>query len=291
MLCDIGVGSIILGCSYAIFAMAFAMIFNFSRMFNLCIAGVYVLAGYLFWMFATEAALPLPISIVLAVLCGTAVGMLCDLYVVFPLSRRGAGPGTIFLATLGVLYVLEAIPLLIWGSGVITIRSGPAPTFQVGSCSITDVEIATVATAVIIFIGLWQFLNRTKIGTAMQAVGVNSELSRIIGIDSQKVLLVASAIGYAVCSASAVLTMLTIGMTPTSSLNVILIAFISIILGGVGSFTGTALGGLLVGIVRVFAGWAFPTLWQEFTLFALLYLVIAIRPRGILGKKVWKEAV
>ena len=288
---DVGVDAIVLGCSYAVFAMAFAMIFNFSRIFNLCISGVYVLTGYLFWIFVTQAVLPLPLSILLSVLCGTTIGIICELSIVLPLSHRKVGSGTIFLATLGVLFVSGAIPLLVYGAGVITIMSGPASTFQVGPCSVTYMEIATIVVSIILFFGLWQFLNKTQIGTAMQAVGINHELTRIIGINSQRTLLVASAMGYAVCSISAVLTMLTIGMTPSSGLSVLLIAFISIILGGIGSFVGTALGGLLVGIIRVFAGWVFPTLWQEFTLFAILYIVIALRPRGILGKKVWKEVV
>lgn len=281
-----------LGCVYAIVAMGFGLIFNTARFFDLGFGGIYVWAAYLVWLFAIPSGLPLWLSIILSLACAALIGVVYQLTLLRFLRRRGATPLVSLLATLGVMIALQNIPPFFWAFEPRRARIGMATSVQIGPVGLSDVKVAGIVAAILIFIGLWFFLNRTRSGTAMRAVAGNPEMAKVIGINPDRILVITYAIGCSVGAVGAILTCLDLGATPLIGFDAVLIACIAVIVGGIGSFKGAALGGLLLGLIRCLAGiWVTTALWSEFFLFAILFLLIAFRPRGIFGKKVWKAEV
>ena len=284
------VGGISLSAIYLLVTLGFAFIFYIGRVLDLCFAGIYVWCGYTVWFLALELGVPPWIAVTAAIAMGGLLAWLTQVGVVWPMRNRGATSFVILVGTLGVMIVMEAIPMIIWG-GESRLARETGHSFTIGSVTLPDMKIIAIVTALVVFFSVRYFLTRTRTGIAMQAVGSNAEMARVVGIDIKNICILAAVLGCAIGSSGAVIVAMDTGVSPMVGFEALLIAFVCAILGGFGSFSGAALGALIIGMVRVMSGWVLPTLWQEFIVFFILFSLIAVRPRGIFGKKVWKAEV
>ena len=276
-----------LGCLYALIALGFALIFGTVHIFHLAHGAVYVWGGYILWQTVIGWGLPLPIGIIATLAFCTLLGMGLEVGIYRPLRRRNAGHLIYLVASLGLVYALQNIAALIWGFYNLRCREGLAVGSQVGNIVVTDVNIMSIGAAVVIFIALYFFLQRTKTGTAIRAIANNPSMADTVGIDFNKTVLVTFAIGSGIAGVASIITGLDVGMTPYMGFDMVILATIAVLLGGVGSLTGAFLGGLFVGLMRCLIPLAFGTVWTEFAVFAVMIVVLVFRPRGFLGKKIW----
>ncbi|MFH1624002.1 MAG: branched-chain amino acid ABC transporter permease [Pseudomonadota bacterium] len=287
---DLLIGALSLSALYLLVTLGFAFIFYIGRVLDICFAGIYVWAGYAAWFLAIELGIALWAAIVGAIVMGGLLAWLTQVVVVWPMRNRGASSFVILVCTLGVMIIMEAIPSIIWG-GQARLARETSRIFTTGWVTVPDIKIIAIAVAVLVFLSVHYFLTRTRTGIAMQAVGSNAEMARVVGIDIKKMCILATVLGCVIGSGGAVIVSLDTGISTAAGFEAILIAFVCAILGGFGSFSGAAIGALIIGVVRVMSGWVLPTLWQEFIVFFILFSLIAFRPRGIFGKKVWKAEV
>ncbi|MDO8636316.1 MAG: branched-chain amino acid ABC transporter permease [Dehalococcoidia bacterium] len=283
-------GGISLSATYLLVTLGFAFIFYIGRVLDICFAGIYVWAGYTVWFLALELGVALWIAVIAAIALGGLLAWLTQVVVVWPMRNRGASSFVILVGTLGIMIVMEAIPLTIWG-GESRLAREAAHSVTLGSVTMPDIKIIAIVAALLVFLSVRYFLGRTRTGIAMQAVGSNAEMAKVVGIDIKKICIIAVVMGCAIGSGGAVIVAMDTGISPMVGFEALLIAFVCAILGGFGSFSGAAIGALIIGMVRVMSGWVLPTLWQEFIVFLILFVLIAFRPRGIFGKKVWKAEV
>lgn len=279
-----------LSATYLLVTLGFAFIFFTLRRFDISFAGVYVWAGYLMWILVTEMGAPIWAAIIASLLLAGLLGWLVQIGVVWPMRDRGASSLVILVGTLGVMSIMEAIPLIIYG-GQSRLAREAARSFTLGSITIPDIKIIAIVVAAIIFFAARYFLKNTQTGVAIQAVGSNPGMAQVLGIDIKHISILSAVIGYVIGSIGAILMAVDTGITPYAGFDVLLVAFVCALLGGFGSFEGTAIGALIIGLVRVFSGWTLPTIWQECTVFAILFIIIIFRPRGIFGKKVWTAEI
>jgi branched-chain amino acid transport system permease protein len=132
---------------------------------------------------------------------------------------------------------------------------------------------------------------KTPLGVNARAIASNPLLSRVVGLETEKIIIFTTCFGSTIIGLDAILVCADTGVYPAIGFQSMLIAFMAVILGGIGSFEGAFIGGLLIGFMRTVAVLQFPTLWQELVLFAILFLIIAFRPNGLLGIKDWKSEV
>jgi branched-chain amino acid transport system permease protein len=130
------------------------------------------------------------------------------------------------------------------------------------------------------------YLARTRHGKAILATTDNPEMARIIGIDTVKVSRLVFAIGSALSAIPATLILLKDGATPSMGFFAVFIAFVAVIVGGVGSLRGAIAGGLALGMVESLGLWRIPTEWQSSIAFIVLFLVVLLRPQGLFGRAV-----
>ena len=130
------------------------------------------------------------------------------------------------------------------------------------------------------------FLKYTKIGQAMRAVANDPELASVTGIETDRVILSTFALGSALAGIAGILVALDVDMTPTMGMNALLMGVVAVIIGGIGSIPGVALGALLLGMAQQFGIWKISSQWQDAIAFVILLIFLLFRPQGFLGKKV-----
>jgi branched-chain amino acid transport system permease protein len=279
------------GARYAILGMGFALIFNTQRMFDLSFGGIYTWCGLAMWILVAYAGLGIPLAGGVVLGLAFFLSYLIQKAYMARMRNRSDSSVSIMLGSMAVLMAMEAIATIIWGGEIRTARTGDAAVFKFGSIQISDVKFYSPIFALSIFLAFRYLFQRTPLGLNAKAIATNPLLSRIVGLETERILTLTTCFGCLIIAVDAVLVCVDTGVHPAIGFQSVLIAFMAVILGGIGSFEGAALGGLAIGFIRTVAVFQFPTLWQEMILFAVLFLIIAFRPIGIFGMKDWKKEV
>jgi len=285
------VDGICTGARYAILGMGFALIFNTQRMFDLSFGGVYTWTGFVFWLLAAFSGLPLTLAAVLSLAFCLILSYGVQKVYVSQLRKKSSKSVSIMLGSMAVMMIMEAVVAIIWGGEIRVARTGDAGIFKWGSVQISDIKLYTIVSALALFLLVEFVFMRTPLGIKSRAIASNPRLSLVVGLDAEKIVILATCFGCALVGLDAVLVCADTGVYPAIGFQSMLIAFMAVILGGIGSFEGAFLGGMIIGLVRTFAVLRFPTLWQELISFAVLFFIIAFKPNGLLGIRDWKSEV
>lgn len=277
------VDAIALGSLYALFALGIALIFGILQLINFAHSEL-VMVGAFALMLMTGIPLGLRLLIMAAIVIALAVVM--ERVAFRPV--RGASPATLLITSFAVSYLLQSLAVLILGPEP---RSGSVWGFldsshEVGEVVILNLDLVTVACAATLLVALALFLTRTPIGVQMRAAAEDFRTARLLGVRANRVIAIAFAIsGLLAAVAAFLLTAQTGVVTNQIGVNVILLAFVATILGGMGSLGGAVLGGFLLGAVSVTLQAALPLelrSYRDAFLFAAVFVVLVIRPNGLI---------
>jgi branched-chain amino acid transport system permease protein len=218
--------------------------------------------------------------------------MLIELLIYKPLRRKGTTPLILLLASLGIYIVLQNIISMTFGDDTKTLRSGIVREgLEFLGGRITPIQITIILVSILLLIACSALMKYTKIGTAMRAVASDPDLAVISGIDSDRVILFTFALGSALAGVAAILVSFDIDMTPTMGMNALMMGVVAVIIGGVGSIPGAALGGYLLAFAQNFGVWKISSQWQDAIAFIILLIFLLFRPYGFFGKKIRKVEV
>jgi len=279
---------IVVGSIYAILGISFTTIFAPTKIFHFMHASVYLYAGYFLYQFAMGWGWPLWVSIIAALLLAGILGVLAELLIYAPLRKIGAGMMEMLLSSFGGYVVLRNLILLIWKSDP---RNVQIPEFlhsgiSLGLLTLTPLDIIAVITSGIVLMGMLIFMRRTKIGKAMRAVENDAMGATITGISTDWVRLISFFIGSVLVALAAIFHVMDKGLEPTIGVNAVLVATVAMIVGGMGSYGGAALAGLMLGVVENIGIWQISSEWKSTISFSVLVLFILFRPRGFFGHRV-----
>ena len=209
-----------------------------------------------------------------------------------PLRQRGSSPMVMLLASLGMYIVLQNCISMFFGDDTKSIRTGVVKEgLPVFGARITPIQIIIIAVSIVLVVLVAIWLKKSRMGKAMRAVASDAELAKISGIDSDRVILWTFAIGSALAGVAGILVAMDVDMTPTMGMNALMMGVVAVIIGGVGSIPGVALGALLLGMAQHLGVWKISSQWQDAIAFIILFLFLLIRPRGFMGRKVKKVSV
>ena len=286
------VNGVVLGSIYAMVAIGFSIIFSTTRTFHFAHGAVYLWVGYAIYLFADALKWNLWLGILVGALLAVGLGTGIEHFVYRPLRARGATPMAIFVAALGLLIFLQNLIAAIFGSQAQPIQLPDlGPPLIVGDAVITRVGMLQFAMAIVLLLLTLALLRWTTLGRSLRAVASNKEMAAVIGVNVRRVYLQAFAIGSLAIVPAALLNSSTTGLDPALGGAIMLMTMISVIIGGVDSITGAALGGFLVGIVQSLSAWVLPLAWQNGIAFGVLMVFIVARPTGILGTRLWQTEV
>ncbi len=285
------INGISLGSVYAIIALGYTMVYGIAKMLNFAHGDVIMVGGYLCFISMTNLGLPPLVGVLLAVVGCTCLGIVVERLAYKPL--RGAPSLAVLITAIGVSYFLQNSALLIWGANPKAFTSViPLPSVSLfdGQLVISSVTIATVLVAIAVMVGLTLFTSRTKMGKAMRACSEDKGAAQLMGINVNSTISMVFAIGSGLAAIAGVLLCSAYPtLMPTTGSMPGIKAFTAAVLGGIGSIPGAALGGVLLGIIEIFAKAYLGTQFADAIVFAVLIVVLLIRPAGLLGKEIHEK--
>lgn len=272
-----------LGSVFVLLAVGLSLIFGLLTVVNFAHGAFYMLGAYVgvfligltgnFWL--TLALVPVVVGV---------VGLGVERFLVRPLYGRGIdypllltfGLGLVIVEVVRIVYGLDGVPFdtpqeLI---GATNLGFGYFPTYR----------LFIIAMTVAIVAGLWLFIEKTSFGLVIRAGARDPEIVRVLGIDISKVWLIVFAIGTGVAGLAGVLSAPMRSVIPDMGSTVLVEAFVVTVVGGMGSLVGAVVAGLLVGLVVAMTSLIAPEL-ADLSMFALMALVLLVRPQGLFGKK------
>lgn len=282
------INGISLGSIYAIIALGYTMVYGIAKMLNFAHGDVIMIGAYV--CFCTTSYLNLPpfAGILLAVVICTLLGVVIERLAYKPL-RQAPGSRRSDHA-IGVSYFLQNLALLIWKSdpkvftSVVTL---PSLKLFDGELVISSVSIVTVLTCIVIMVVLTLFTEKGKMGKAMRAVSEDKGAAQLMGINVNTTISVTFAIGSGLAAIAGVLLCSAYPtLMPTTGSMPGIKAFTAAVFGGIGSIPGAMLGGILLGIIEIFSKAYISTQLSDAIVFAVLIIVLLIKPAGLLGKSV-----
>jgi len=289
---QIAVNILLVAMEYALIGVGFSLIYHVVPFFHFAHGLVFTAGAYFTFLLHVWCGLSLFFSISIAIGLSAVLGCLIDSFIYRPLRHKGSSPLVLLLASLGIYIVLQNVISMIFGDDAKTIRFGMVKEgINILGARITPVQIIIIAVSLFFLLCCFFFLKYTKMGQAMRAVANNPELARISGIESDRVILSTFALGSALAGIAGILVALDVDMTPTMGMNALMMGMVAVIIGGVGSIPGIALGSLLLGIAQHLGAWFISSQWQAAIAFVVLLIFLLFRPQGFLGKKIKKVSI
>jgi branched-chain amino acid transport system permease protein len=277
------VNGIVLGAFYAIIAIGLSLIMNLTGTVNLAHGSFLTLAGYLAFTLlqrGTNFWLALGISAILTVI----VGLVVERTLIAPLYKRI--PLYSLLLTFGLALIAEEVFRLIWGPQSVPFST---PLSLQGATIIGDTVLPTYRLAImgvlaLVMLALMLFLYRTRQGLRLRGAVLNREMMAALGINTQALYMMNFGLGIFLAAIAGVLASGLIGLSPTMGNGLLMPAFITVVIGGMGSLAGCLVGGLLLGIGQSVTTLYLPA-FSEIVTYVLMAVVLMIRPRGLFGEE------
>ena len=282
------INGISLGSVYAIIALGYTMVYGIAKMLNFAHGDVIMVGAYICFFAVSSYHLPPILGVVIAMLLCTALGMLIERLAYKPL--RQAASLAVLITAIGVSYFLQNGAQLLWGSNnkmFPDIIPGEGISLFGGELHISSATLVTIAACLIIMLVLTWFTGNTRIGKAMRAVSEDKGAAQLMGINVNRTISLTFAIGSALAAVAGVLYMSSYPiLVPTTGSMPGIKAFTAAVFGGIGSIPGALLGGILLGVIEIFAGAYISTQLANAIVFLVLIVVLLVKPTGLLGKQV-----
>ncbi len=288
---QLAVNAIATALCVALFAVGFGVIYAAGRFVNFAHAVSYTAGAYAAYTLVVILHTPLWLAIIAAVIVAALGGILMDVFAFAPLRRGGAASLVLFVASLGLLVVLQNLVAMCFGdqtyalSGA-SVREG----FPLLGARVTLVQLVNAAVSIAAASGLWFLMYRTAYGRMLRAIACDNELALVIGVRAPRVLCLTFALTSALAGLSGILSALDTGLSPSMGFNALLIAVAAAVIGGIGSVWGVVGACVLIALVRNLSVLWLPSQWQDATVFVVLIIFLIARPQGFAGKRLPREA-
>lgn len=282
------INGISLGSVYAIIALGYTMVYGIAKMLNFAHGDVIMIGCYAVFMTMSGQNWPPLVSVAFAVVVCTVLGMVIEKIAYKPLRR--ATPLAVLITAIGVSYFLQNSALLLFGADTKSFTSvvSLAPIkLAGGALTIPGTAIVTVLACVVIMVGLTLFIKKTKAGQAMLAVSEDKEAAQLMGININGTISLTFAIGSGLAAIAGVLLCSAYpSLSPYTGSMPGIKAFTAAVFGGIGSIPGALIGGVLLGVIEILSKAYISSQLADAIVFAVLIVVLLVKPTGILGKKI-----
>ncbi len=274
---------LILGTFYAVVAIGLSLIMNLTGTINMAHGSFMTLAGYLAFTLVSRGT-PFWFAFLAAPFLTVIVGVLVERTLMRPLYRRE--PFYSLLLTFGLSLIAEEIYHLVWGANGVPL-SPPAElagTVHLGFMQFPVFRLFITLVLVVVMVLLGLFLTRTRFGLRLRAAVQDTEMIAALGTNTQTLYMVNFALGIFLAGVAGVLAAGLFGLNPTSGNTLLMPAFVTVIIGGMGSLFGSIAGGILIGLATSLISIFVPAA-SEVSIFVMMALVLLVRPRGLFGEE------
>ncbi len=284
------INGISLGSVYAIIALGYTMVYGIAKMLNFAHGDVIMIGAYVSFYAAGKFGQPAWVAVLAAAAVCTLLGVCIERLAYKPL--RTAPSLAVLITAIGVSYFLQNAAQLAFGSSPVVYPKEKVLPFDGirlfdGQLFISGVAIVTIIVCIIVMIALNLFINKTKMGRAMRAVSEDKGAAQLMGINVNSTISTTFAIGSALAAVAGVLFCAAYPtLQPTTGSLPGIKAFTAAVFGGIGSIPGAMIGGLLLGVIQILGSAYISTELSDAVVFAVLIVVLLVKPTGILGKQI-----
>lgn len=278
---------LVLGSMYALVASGLTLIWGTMKMLNFAHGELYMVGGYVLYFAFTIFGVPPFLAILLAMLIVFTMGVLIERSILYPLLDKPGWDVSPIVATLGVSIFLQNFALKVWGE-----RFKNVPYFIEGTLDLAGFRIAyqrilILAAATAVMVGFWIYVKRSRFGIALRATAQDRDAATLLGINFHRVYMLTFGVSSALAALAATMLAPLFLVNPWMGIPLLLKAFIVVVLGGLGSFGGAILGGILLGSIESLTIVFLSSEWKDVVAFLVLILFLVFRPAGFFGTKEW----
>jgi branched-chain amino acid transport system permease protein len=286
------INGLTVGALYALIALGYTMVYGVLEMINFAHGDVFMVGSFLGLVVLALLGPPAAagglaivlVAVYLGAMAAAALGVAIERVAYRPSERVPARP---LISALGVsLFIQNAVMLLVGARPRPFPQLIPKQLYHAGGAVFTNVQLLLLATALLLMVGLDQFVRRTRWGKAMRAVAQDAEAAGFMGVEVNRVIALTFLIGSVLAAGAGVMVGLYYGIIDFFMGYVAgLKAFTAVVLGGIGNLRGAMVGGLLLGVVESFGAGFVGAHWRDVIAFAVLIAVLVLRPAGLLGQQ------
>jgi branched-chain amino acid transport system permease protein len=270
--------------------MSFSLIFRSSGVLNIGTGEFVMIGGLVGFSLITQVTQNYYLVVLLAMVIAGLVGYLSNVFVFHPVQKRGGQDIHVLIASIGIMISLPQIGALIWGAEPLSfpghISSGQV---QWGNAKISGISFLIILLSFAIMVLFQLFFKFTRLGQAMRAIADDRVMSQLLGVNHRKYIALVFLVAGSLTGVAGVL----LGPLYYVSYDMGIIgikAFAAAVLGGFGNITGAVVGGILLGLIEAFGGTMISSEFRDLILYAILILVLLLRPSGILGIRQRRDA-
>ncbi len=275
------------GAVYASLGLALVLIYRTTNIANFAQGEMATFSAFLAWQL-TDWGIPTVWAILMVVLISAVVGAVVYAVIVRPVQYKDEM--TIIIVTLGLFLAFNSATGAIWG---FMQKSSPSPfpdhTWTLGSVRLTAELISFVAVLVAVSVGLFLLFQKTRLGMALRAAASNAQSAQLVGIPYTKMMILGWGMAAALGAVSGALVASRLTLDPNMMGDVIIYAFASAVVGGMSSYVGAVVGGVIVGVSQAFSTAYLPGLGADLQIIVPLLLIVGVlivKPEGLFGKTV-----
>jgi branched-chain amino acid transport system permease protein len=277
------INGIMLGSVYAIVALGLTLIFGILEIPNFAHGALYMIGAYIAFFCISSFGAPYWLALLVSICTLYITGMGIERFVFRPFYKQPHISS--FIVAVGLIFILENGALVLWGADFRRIAAPTNAIFNVLGTTITSQRLLVIGVAALLIVAIHLFIKKTRLGAAIEATSQNREGAQLMGINTGFVGQATFGLGTALASVAAVLVAPILLISPVMGESVIAMAFVIIILGGMGSFVGAVIGGYMIGLLETMISTYITSYYAEAIIFGILVLVLAVKPTGLFGKE------
>ena len=267
---------------YAMLAVGFTLIFGVARILNLAHGSFYALGAYGAYLLTTVFNLPLVVATPLVVLGVALFGMAVERVLIRPMRKSQLA---VLMISLAIALVVEQMLFLSFGSEYRNVPSFIEQKYLVGGVDVAGQRLLTLLVAVLSIGGLYLFIQRTRLGSAILAISQDPEAAQYMGIPSDRIFGIVMALSAGLAALAGIMAGPFLSVQPSMHLLPIVKAFAIVVVGGLGSIPGSIVAALMLGYAETFVAYGISTAWTEIVSVAATLLMLVLRPAGFFGKR------
>jgi branched-chain amino acid transport system permease protein len=277
------VNTVILGGTYALLGIGLTLIFGIMRVVNFAHGELYAFGAYTVYLVAAALGLDFFLGLVVAVIAGALLGALIEIALLRPM--RSADIDTVMLVMIGAWIVMQNTELLVWG-GVAKAIVTPFPDapLAIGPVSVSWLRLFVLVVALMLILGSYVVIHRTKLGKAMRATFQDTDTAALMGVNISGVYTATFALGSGLAAAAGALLGPVFLVTPTMGDLASLKAFAIVILGGLGNITGATIGGFILALVEEIGAGYISSGYRDAMGFLIIIAVLLVKPTGLFAR-------
>ena len=270
------------GSTLVIMASGLVLVLSIMGILNWAHGQLYMLGGFITWYVLTQLGMNYILALLAATASIAAIGVAIEKWLLRPLVAKGFLPPSV--VALGFIFTFEGATILRFGVAQRDVPTILGGVIHVGQVSITAERLLVVCIAIGVMLGLYYFINRTKLGLAIRAAAQEPTVASLYGVASGRLFTIVMATGAGLAAIAGGLIAPVYFIDPYMGSRPLIQALMAIVLGGLGSLRGAVAGGMIIGFIATIGGYYIGT-WYEVITFSSIIAIILLRPQGLFGSR------